>query len=123
MYLLEREKLLNPQKRLRKLLEQFERQPIVYPLGPDADGVFYYWVITVKGDGDISEHITSIKDLKSGKTVVGCLCHAGTNQLHCYHIAAMLPVHATYEMVFRDIQSWSGRGLPTPVAHLRAIAG
>lgn len=119
MYILDEQKLIKAQRKLARLLSETGRAPIVYPLGPDRDGVFHYWVITVKSKGEASEYITSIKPLEDGREIAGCICQGGEGDLHCYHVCAMLPVHRTYYEVFRDLKSWIGTGLPTHVAHLR----
>jgi hypothetical protein len=122
MYVLDESKLKRARLKLAKLLEKTGRAPIVYPLGPDADGVFHFWVITVKETGEASEYITSVKPLADGREIAGCICQGGESELHCYHVAAMLPVYRTYAQVFRDLKTWIGTGLPTHVAHLRAVS-
>lgn len=99
LYELTDHKLDNAYKKLAKMRERREPEPVIVPLGRKWDAahyLLYRYKPEKRGDAPTLK-IYQISFAKAGgRRLAGCDCWAGAKEIGCYHVAACHGVHLTF---------------------------
>jgi hypothetical protein len=94
----------NAYKRLAKMRDRREPEPVVVPLGRKWDAahyLLYRYKPERKGEGPTLKIYQISFARVAGRRLASCDCWAGTKEIPCYHLALTIGIHETWTALER----------------------